>query len=148
MKVGFITNFIVNLLMMLVAVTLLPGLGNLQVLSYNSNLLFSFIDHFRTEEWPLSGFRPTQRSPTFSSIENLKGSHLPTSLITVVVGELGEGKILFPTFTEGDETCPKHVLQNLVYPFGLTISLKMISRTEGETGSHSSLEVLPESRQE
>ena len=58
MEVGFITNFIVNLLMVLVIVALLPKLSNLQILSYDSNLLLSFIDHIRTKECPLSGLGP------------------------------------------------------------------------------------------
>ena len=56
--VGFITNGIVNLLMMLIIVALLPGLSNLEILSNDTDFLFSLIDHIRTEEWPLSGFRP------------------------------------------------------------------------------------------
>ena len=57
LTVGFITDFIVNLLMMLIIVALLPGLTNLEILSNYTDFLFSLIDHMRTEEWPLPGFR-------------------------------------------------------------------------------------------
>ena len=67
-KVGFITNFIVNLLMMFVIIALLPGLINLEILSNDTDFLFGLIDHIRTQVGPLSGFRPIQRSPTFSPI--------------------------------------------------------------------------------
>ena len=58
MKVGFITNGIVNLLMILIIVALLPGLSSLEILSNDTDFLFSLIDHIMTEEWPLSGFGP------------------------------------------------------------------------------------------
>ena len=36
--------------MMLIIVALLPGLSNLQILSNDTNFLFSLVDHIRTEE--------------------------------------------------------------------------------------------------
>ena len=89
--------------MMFIIVALLPGLSNLEILSNDTDLLLGLIDHIRTEEWPLYSFRPIQRSPTFPPLENLKWSHLQTSLIAIVVGELCEGEVLFPTLTEGNE---------------------------------------------
>ena len=44
--------------MVLIIVALLPRLGNLQILSYDSNLLLSFFDKIRTKECPLSGLGP------------------------------------------------------------------------------------------
>ena len=67
---------------------------------------------------------------------------MEASLITVVVGELGEREVFFPTLAEGDDTSSKHVLKNLVYSFSLTISLRMIGCAEVETGSESLLEAL------
>ena len=67
---------------------------------------------------------------------------MEASLITVVVGELGEREVLFPTLAEGDDTSSKHVLKNLVYSFSLTVGLRMIGGAEVETGSKSRLETL------
>ena len=40
-------------------------------------------------------------------------SDLQTGLVAVVVGELGEREVFFPTLAEGDNTSPKHILKNL-----------------------------------
>ena len=43
-KIGFVTDFIVNLLMMFIIVALLPGLSNLEILSDDTDFLFSLPD--------------------------------------------------------------------------------------------------------
>ena len=65
-KIGFVTDFIVNLLMMLIIVTLLPGLSNLQILSNDADFLLSLIDHIRTE----SGLSPV--SDQFSGVRHFR----------------------------------------------------------------------------
>ena len=48
-EISFITNFIVNLLMMLVIVALLSGLSNLQILPDDTKFLFILVDHIGTK---------------------------------------------------------------------------------------------------
>ena len=54
-KIGFVTDFIVDFLMMLVIVALLSGLSNLKIFPDDTNFLFSLIDHIRTEDLPFPG---------------------------------------------------------------------------------------------
>ena len=57
-KIGLVTNFIVDLLMVLVIIAFLPGLRSLEIIPNDTDLLLGLIDHIRTEEWSLSGLRP------------------------------------------------------------------------------------------
>jgi hypothetical protein len=55
--------------------------------------------------------------------------HLQTSLIAIVIRELCQGQTLVPTLIKVQDACSQHVFQNLIYPFGLTIGLRMIAGT-------------------
>ena len=57
-EVDFVTDLKVNLLVMLIIITLLPGLSSFKVRMNDLNLFLSIINHIRTKERPLSGFRP------------------------------------------------------------------------------------------
>src|SRR6185369_2559223 len=49
-KIGFVTNFIVNFLMMAIIVTLLTRLSYLQTFTNDSNLVFCFFDYIWSKE--------------------------------------------------------------------------------------------------
>jgi hypothetical protein len=48
-------------------------------------------------------------------------------LITVVIGKLCQGEVLIPVLATIDRTSHYHMFKNLIYPLGLTISLRVVS---------------------
>jgi hypothetical protein len=53
-------------------------------------------------------------------------------MVAIVVGELGIRQTLIPTSSILQWTSSQHVFYNLIYSQGLTISLRMISKTEAQ----------------
>ena len=82
-------------------------------LSYPIHLLFGIPDQIRTRGGSLSHLYPTNRRSTWPPIQSLIGHHLYTRLITVVVGEIYQGKVLIPATLEVQDACSQHVLQEL-----------------------------------
>jgi hypothetical protein len=56
-------------------------------------------------------------------------------LIAIVIRELCQGQILVPTLIKVKDACSQHVFQNLIYPFGLTIGVRVIAGTTNQLGS-------------
>jgi hypothetical protein len=71
---------------LLVGITFLSVLGNLQVLFYLSHLLFHFFQHVGSKINPLYEITPADWSVTQSTIEGFEGAHLQGCLVAVVVG--------------------------------------------------------------
>ena len=83
-----------------------------------------------------------------SAIENLKWGLARTRLETVVVGELGIWKTIFPLHTEGNDTSPEHIFKNLIDSLDLSTSLRMEGCAEANVGAHGLLKGVPELRSE
>ena len=55
-KISLVANFIGDILMTTVILTLLAGLGCFQILTNDANLLFGLLDHIRSKELSFTGF--------------------------------------------------------------------------------------------
>jgi hypothetical protein len=130
----------------MVGVALLSRLRNMKVLPNHTNLLLSFLEYVRSQNFPFSSLILKQRSLTSMSIHHLEWRHLQTLLITIIVGELSIRQTLIPTSSILQSTSSQHVFYNLIHPLGLTISLRMISRTETQLGIQGFMQPLPKSQ--
>ena len=81
-----------------------------------------------------------------SAIENLEWGLARTRLETVVVGEFGIWKTIFPLHTERDDTSPEHIFKDLIDSLDLATCLRMESCAETNVGAHGLLEGVPELR--
>ena len=66
-----------------------------------------------------------------------------SGLKTVVVGEFGVWKTIFPLHAEGDHTSPEHIFKNLIDMLDLTASLRVESCAEADVGAHGLLKRIP-----
>jgi hypothetical protein len=55
--------------------------------------------------------------------------------MAIVIRELCQGQTLVPTLIKVQNAFSQHVFQNLIYPFDLTIGLRMIAGTTNQLGS-------------
>jgi hypothetical protein len=69
---------------------------------------------------------------------------MDTGLIAIVVRKLDQGETLIPACTIVNNTSSEHVFKNLINPFILAISLRMIRRASNQLGSERKLQFLPE----
>ena len=127
-----------------VIVALLAGLGRLEIIPDNANLLFSLLNNVWTNERPFPSFWPIQRGSALTSIEHFKGCHLQAGLIAVVIRELRIRERFFPLLAERNNTSSKHVFKNLIDSLDLALGLGMISSAPGNMSSHCLLETIPE----
>ena len=51
---------------------------------------------------------------------------------------------ILPFHAKRDATIPEHILENLIYSFNLSLSLRMIGCAEQEFGTHGFLKAFPE----
>src|SRR3954466_5657341 len=119
----------------LVGITLLSGLGGLEVLTNLVNLLFCFSEDVGSKNLTLSYFRAVQRGATLSSVHEFKWGHLQTGLITIVVGKFCKRQTVFPLGSIFEHTCSKHIFEYLIYSLRLSIGLRVIRGTEISAGS-------------
>src|SRR3954465_6260706 len=103
-KVSLLINIVALLSMMTIIVALLTRLGGFQTITNNANLIFCFLDHIRSKELSVTGFRPVKGCSTSSAIEEFKGSHVQTRLIAIVISKLSEWKRFLPILAERDNT--------------------------------------------
>src|SRR3954464_11072660 len=139
-----VTNFEVNITVLLVIIGLLPRLCCLEMLPDDPDLVFCLLDHIWTEQLPLTCLGPVQRCPALPVIQDLKGSFLQTCLIAVVVRKLSIRQTLFPLNAKGDHTCSQHVLEDLIHTLNLPTGLRVICGTEHDCRTNRLLEGLPE----
>jgi hypothetical protein len=60
------------------------------------DLLLGLLNDIRAKVLAFSHFGPVNRGTALASVESFKGVHLKTSLVAIVVGELGEWQTIFP----------------------------------------------------
>jgi hypothetical protein len=118
----------------MIGVALLSRLCDTKVLPNHMNLLLSFLQYVGSKNLTFSSLIKKQRSSASTSIQHLEQHHLHTLLITIVVGELSIRQTLIPTSSILHSTSSQHVFQNLIHSFGLSIGLRVISRTEAQLG--------------
>src|SRR3954463_15021829 len=110
-----------------VIIGLLPRLCCLEVISDNPDPVLCLLDHIWTEQLPLTCLGPVQRCPALAAIQDFKRRFLQACLIAVVVRELSIRQALFQLHAKRDETCSKHVLEDLVHALDLPTCLRVIS---------------------
>src|SRR3954470_13517106 len=127
-----------------VIIGLLARMCCLEVLPNNPNFIFCLLDHIWTEQLPLTCLGPVQRCPALPAIQDLKGCCLQTCLIAVVVRELSIGQAFFPLHAKGNDTCPQHVLEDLIHMLNLPTGLRVICGPEDNLCTQCLLKGLPE----
>jgi hypothetical protein len=127
-----------------VCVTLLTGLGYQDISMNLLHLLFCFHNNIGTKDNPLIWLGPTQRCPIGSSIKCFEGWHLDAFLITIVVWELCQWKILVSFWTIIQDPGAKHIFNDLIHLLGLTVSIRMISWALNKMGTKKLMYLFPE----
>jgi hypothetical protein len=94
------------------------------------DLFLCFPKYVWPEHLAFSGLSPIERGSASSPIEGFKRGHPKAGLITVVIGKLREGQAIFPFGSISENAGSKHVLEDLIYPFGLSSGLRMIGGAE------------------
>jgi hypothetical protein len=79
-----------------VGIALLPGLGCLQTIPNELDLLFSLLNDVGPKYLDFSSLGPIKRGTALASIEGFKRGHLQASLVAIVVGKLRERQAVFP----------------------------------------------------
>ena len=126
-------------------ITLLSILCFLDPFPYCFHLIFHFLDHLWFHKEPILKPIPTQRRLTWSPVKKLKRRHLNGALITVVICKLCQWKEFFPMLLLVHHVHTQHILQYLVFSFGLPICLRVIHGTKVKLGSQGLLEASPKS---
>src|SRR6185436_4039949 len=122
-----VTNHELQRIPSFIKITLLPRLGCSEICLYYFYFFLSLDHQFGSKYLTFSSLGPTQRSLTPSTIQGLEWCHLQTGLIAVVIRKLSQGKTFVPVLVIMDDTCSKHILKKLIHPFGLSVSLWMVS---------------------
>jgi hypothetical protein len=89
-KVDKISHVEGNQTSLRVSITFLPGLGCLQTIPNELDLLFGLLNDIRTKDLAFSHFGPVERGTALVSVEGFKRGHLQTSLVAIIVGKLRE----------------------------------------------------------
>jgi hypothetical protein len=113
-----------------VGIALLPGLGCLQTIPNELDLLLGLFNDIGPKYLAFSSLGPVKRGTALASIESFERGHLQASLVAIVVGELREWKTIFPLGSIGQNTSSQHIFKDLVYTLGLTSGLRMIGCAE------------------
>jgi hypothetical protein len=79
-----------------IGITLLSRLGCLQAIPNELDLFLGLLNDVRAKDLAFSYFGPVKRGTALASVESFKGGHLQTSLVAIVIGELGEWQTVFP----------------------------------------------------
>jgi hypothetical protein len=95
-KVDKVSHIEGNMSPFRVSITLLSRLGYLQTVADVLDLLLGFLDDIRPKHLALSSLRPVERGTALAAIQGFKGGHLQTSLVAIVVGELGKWQTVLP----------------------------------------------------
>src|SRR4051812_3400192 len=142
-KVNEITRDIHHVRVLPVIISLLATLSNLQIFKNDVHLLLRLSYNVRAKPYSFSCTRPTNRSSAFTAIESLKWCHLQTFLEAVVVREFSIRKTFLPLHAKRDDASTKHILQNLIDPFNLSLRLRVVSSAEVQLCPQSILETFP-----
>jgi hypothetical protein len=122
-----VTSFKLKWSTSFVGISFLLSPGILQVGLDVVDYLLSLSDKVRAKDHLLTRLDLVQRCTTSAAIQSFKGCHSETLLITVVVRELSQWQILVPFVLIVQHTSSKHIFEDLINPFRLTINLWMIS---------------------
>jgi hypothetical protein len=96
-------------------------------------VLYSSQYHLRTGTCDLN-------HPVLAGAENTDNA----LLIIVIVGELCQWKMSIPLCVIIQDTCVKHIFNNLIDLLGMTISLRMISEASDKMGTKALMYLFPE----
>src|SRR5215813_1106254 len=131
---------------MIISIGFLPTLCSLHPIPDNLNLLNRVLNQIWTQKLGFTCLKPTNRGPTFTSIQSLKWRHLDARLITIIIGKLEQWQMLIPLPCKVQDTSPKHILKGLNGPLRLAISLRVKRHAKQELCAKCILKRLPESQ--
>jgi hypothetical protein len=83
----------------------------------------SLSDKVRAKDRPLARLNLIQRCMASAAIQCFEGCHSETLLIVVAVRELSQQQTLVPFVLIVQHTSSKHIFENLIHSFRLTIGL-------------------------
>jgi hypothetical protein len=113
-----------------VSITFLPGLGCLQTIPNELDLLLGLLNDIRAKDLAISCFGLVERGTELASVEGFKRGHLQTSLVAIIVGKLRKWQTVFPLGSIRQNTSSQHIFKDLVYSLCLTSSLWVIGYPE------------------
>ena len=113
-----------------VGVALLTGLGRLETIMNQLNLLLHLTESIGSKDFSISNFRPVEWRTARTSIQHLERGHSDTFLIAIIVGELGKWQTIFPLASKGKDTSTKHVFKDLINTLRLSIRSRVKSCAE------------------
>jgi hypothetical protein len=114
-----------------VSIALLPGLGCLQTIPNELDLLFGLLNDIGSKYLAFSSLGPVERGTALVSVEGFKRGHLQASLVAIVVGKFREWQTVFPLGSIRQNASSQHIFKDLVYSLGLTSGLRVIGCAEG-----------------
>ena len=128
--------------------TLLSRLHGFEILTNDFAHFFGFCDQVIAKKLAFTCLGPIQRSAALPAIENFEWGLARTRLEAVVVGQLGIWKTILPLHTEGNDTSPEHIFEDLIDSLDWATCLRMESCAEANVGAHVLLKGVPELRSE
>jgi hypothetical protein len=114
-----------------VSIALLSGLGCLQTIPNELDLLFGLLNDIRPKYLAFSSLGPVDRGTALASVEGFKRGHLQASLVAIVVGKLREWQTVFPLGSIRQNTSSQHIFKDLIHSFGLASVLWVVGYAEG-----------------
>jgi hypothetical protein len=118
-----------------VSIALLSGLGCLQTILNELDLLFSLFNDIGSNYLAFSSLGPVERGTALASVEGFKRGHLQASLVAIIVGKLRKWQTVFPLGSIRQNTSSQHIFKDLVYSLDLTSSLWVVGCAEGQLGA-------------
>jgi hypothetical protein len=131
-----------------VGIAFLSCLGSFQIGLDVMDYLFGLSDKVRTKDHTFTRLDLVHKCTAATTIQNFKGCHSKTFLITIVVRELSQWQTLVPLVWVVQYISSKHILKNLIYPLYLTIGLRMVSRAVNQMRPQGSIQLLLEASYE
>jgi hypothetical protein len=113
-----------------VSIALLSGLGCLQTIPNELDLLFGLLNDIGPKDLALSYFGPVERGTALASVEGFKRGHLQASLVAIFVGKFREWQTIFPLGSIRQNTSSQHIFKDFIYSFGLTSGLWVVGCAE------------------
>jgi hypothetical protein len=126
-KVHTIASFKLKRSVSFVGMAFLSSPGSLQVRLDAVDYFLHLDDKVKAKDHPLARLDPVKGCMASTAKQSFKGCHYETHLITVIVRELSQLQTLVPFVLIVQHTSSKHIFEDLIYSFHLTISLRMIS---------------------
>jgi hypothetical protein len=101
-----------------------------QVPLYLSYHVLNFLEHLWSNHESVSRVTPTNHSCTLFAIQYLERAQLSRSLVPIVICKFHQVWVVFPLVRFCSYIHAEHIFYDMVFPFGLSICLWMITCAE------------------